>query len=227
MKDFKLTKHAWMLWGIALIVVIVLMSAIPFHRTATWWLAAACNVLMFGLCAVTFYAAFRREGCVESKLLGWPIFRVSLLAVCAQLLLGLALMIGSGCPMWIAAILEMLLFAATGACLTIKDAMRQGVTASEQAARDSTAPFKAIRAKAAALAGTLEDPEAQAAMRKLAENLRYADPVCDEQTAELDEQLAQGLDNLPEEPSEQLEAIAALTDLLSRRRAIRRASHAG
>ena len=36
----KLNLHAWLLWGISLVMVIALMILIPFTRTATWWIAA-------------------------------------------------------------------------------------------------------------------------------------------------------------------------------------------
>ena len=47
----KLSKHAWTIWGILLVVALVLMVLIPFSRTASWWIAAICTVLMFLLAA--------------------------------------------------------------------------------------------------------------------------------------------------------------------------------
>ena len=35
----KLTKHAWIIWGIALVTVVVLAFVIPFARAAVYWLA--------------------------------------------------------------------------------------------------------------------------------------------------------------------------------------------
>ena len=88
----KLNKHAWIIWGIALAVVIALMILIPFTRTAAWWIAAGCTVLMFGLCAFTFARAFRRDGTLESKVLGWPIFKVGYTALIVQVIVGAIIM---------------------------------------------------------------------------------------------------------------------------------------
>ena len=79
----KLSKHAWTIWGILLVVALVLMVLIPFSRTASWWIAAGCTVLMFLLAAWTFYAAFRKDG-LESKILGWPVFKVGATALAVQ-----------------------------------------------------------------------------------------------------------------------------------------------
>lgn len=170
----KLDKHAWILWGIALIVTIVLMILIPFAYTATWWIAACCTVLMFGLCAFTFVRAFRKDETLESKLLGWPIFKVGYTALIAQFVVGAILMgIAAFTPAWVAGIAELLVFAVTGFCLTAKDAAREVVTQSEAKTAEKTAAWKMIRATVSAIATETGNPE----IIKLAEVIRLADPT--------------------------------------------------
>jgi len=150
----KLSKHAWTIWGILLVVALVLMVLIPFSRTASWWIAAICTVLMFLLAAWTFYAAFRKDG-LESKILGWPIFKVGAVALVVQAVLGFALMgLAALCPAWVTVLAEVLIFAVTGICLTVKDAARVVVSQSEAHMANSTAAWKVIRQKANALAAS-------------------------------------------------------------------------
>ena len=185
----KLNKHAWIIWGIALAVVIALMILIPFMRTAAWWIAAGCTVLMFGLCAFTFARAFRRDETQESKVLGWPIFKVGYTALIAQVIVGAVIMgIASFCPSWAAAIAELIVFAVMSMCLTVKDAAREVVTHSEASVTDNTAAWKAIRARAAVIAAATKHPE----LRKLAEEIRFADPT----PTDMDGQIAEMLETL-------------------------------
>ena len=185
----KLTKHAWMIWGISLVLAIVLMILIPFVRTAAWWIAACCTVLMFFLCAFAFVRAFRTGETAESKLLGWPIFKVGYVSLIIQIVVGAAVMgIASFCPAWAAAVAELIVFAAAGICLTVKDAARETVSAGESAIKDNTAAWKAIRARAASIAAETGHPE----LKKLAEEIRYADPS----PTELDGEIAQMLETL-------------------------------
>lgn len=164
----KLSKHAWTIWGILLVVSLVLMVLIPFSRTASWWIAAICTVLMFLLAAWTFYAAFRKDG-LESKILGWPIFKVGAVALAVQGVLGFALMgLAALCPAWVTVLAEVLIFAVTGICLTVKDAARVVVSQSEAHMADSTAAWKVIRQKANALAAS-----GDADMKRLAEEIRF------------------------------------------------------
>lgn len=161
----KLTKHAWILWGIALVVIIILMAIIPFIRTTAWWVGAIGCVLMFGVCAFAFFRAFVFEK-KESKVLGWPIFKVGYTALIVQLVVGGIIMgIAAYCPVWTAVIAEVMVFAVTSICLTVRDAAREVVTWSEVKAENKTVAWKEIRAKAVGM------PE------NVREALRYADPI--------------------------------------------------
>lgn len=170
----KLTKHAWIIWGIALVTVVVLAFVIPFARAAVYWLALAATLGMFGICAAAFARAFRTGETLESKLLGWPIFKVGYTALAVQVPVGFALMgLAALCPVWIAMTIELVIFALTGVSLTARDAARAVVTQSEAYVADNTQAWKAIRAKANALAASTGNAE----LKKLAEEMRYADPT--------------------------------------------------
>ena len=185
----KLNKRVCAVWGITLAVVIAMMALIPFVRTAAWWIAATCTVLMFGLCAFAFARAFRKEDTLESKVLGWPIFRVGYTALIVQIIVGAIIMgIAAFCPVWAAAIAEIIVFAVSGICLTAKDAAREVIAHSESSVTDNTSAWKAIRSRAAAIAASTKHPE----LRKLAEEIRFADPT----PTSMDGQIAEMLETL-------------------------------
>lgn len=191
----KLNKHAWVVWGITLIVSIALMILIPFTRTVSWWIAACCTVLMFGLCALTFVLAFRKDKKLASKVLGWPIFKAGYTALFIQLAAGTILMgIAYFCPAWIAVIVELIIFACTGVCLTVEDAAREVVQQSELTIADNTGAWKAIRNRANALAISSDNPE----MTRLTEAIRFADPT----PTSLDGQISELLETISSHPDE-------------------------
>ena len=185
----KLTKHAWILWSIALAVVLVLALVIPFAKTAVYWIGLLCTAAMFGVCAFAFIRAFRKDGTMESKLLGWPIFKVGYVALIVQIVVGFVLMgLAALCPVWVAAIAEVAVFAVTAFCMTVKDAARKVVTASEVKVTDNTTSWKAIRTRANAIAAETGHPD----IKKLAEEIRYADPT----PTSMDDEIAQMLETL-------------------------------
>lgn len=207
----KLTNHAWILWGIVLAVVLVLSIVIPFAHTATYWLALVCMLAMFGVCAAAFIRAFRKEATLESKLLGWPIFKVGSTVLMVQIVASFILMtLAVLLPVWIAILMEVILFAVTAFSMTVKDAAREAVTQSEKRATDQTAAWKAIRAKANAIAVSSGHPE----LKKLAEAIRYADPM----PTSMDGEIAQMLELLSSYAD--AENIIKANNLLARRQAI-------
>ena len=185
----KIQKHAWIIWGIVLIAFVVLMIVIPFSRTVSWWIAAASTILMFCLCAFSFALAFRRDQTLESKVLGWPIFKVGYTALIFQLIVGAIIMgIAAYCPAWAAVIAEVIVFAVSSICMIIKDAAREAVRYTEASVADKTAAWKAIRTRAASIATATNHPE----LKKLAEEIRYADP----NPTSMDGEIAQMLERL-------------------------------
>ena len=126
---------------------------------------------------------------MESKLLGWPIFKVGYVALIVQIVVGFALMgLAALCPVWAAAIAEVAAFAVTAFCMTVKDAAREAVTTAEVKVTDNTAAWKAIRARANAIAAETGHPD----IKKLAEEIRYADPT----PTSMDGEIAQMLETL-------------------------------
>ena len=207
----KLTKHAWILWGIALAVVLVLALVIPFVKTAVYWIGLLCTVAMFGVCAFAFVCAFRKDNTMESKLLGWPIFKVGYTALIVQIIVGGIIMgIAVFCPVWAAIIAELIVFAVTSIALIVKDAAREVVTHSEAKVTDNTATWKAIRARANAIATETGHPD----IKKLAEDIRYADPT----PTSMDGEIAQMLETLSSYAD--AENIKKALSMLERRNAI-------
>lgn len=92
------------------------------------------------------------------------------------------------CPLWVAAIAEVAVFAVTAFCMTVKDAARKVVTASEVKVTDNTTSWKAIRTRANAIAAETGHPD----IKKLAEEIRYADPT----PTSMDDEIAQMLETL-------------------------------
>ena len=210
----KLNRHAWILWSIALVVVLVLAFVIPFAKTAVYWPAFACTLVMFAANIAVFLRAFRRTDVqtLESKLLGWPIFKVGAVALIVQIVLGFVLMaLSSLCPLFAAVIAEVLVFAACAFSLTVKDAAREVVTATETNIEDTTAAWKTIRAKVNALAATTGNAD----IKKLADEIRYADPT----PTSLDGEIAKAVESMTNENAEQ---IKNLRTLLLQRKAMKR-----
>ena len=185
----KMTGHAFALWLIALIVTALLAAFIPFAHTETYWIAAGCTQLMFLVVLGVFFRSFRRADTLESRILGWPLFRTAVSALVFQLIVGFALMGFAGiCPVWVAVLTEVVTLAICFAVLIVKDASREVMETAETQVRGATEKWKAIRQRAAQIAAETGSAE----IRKLADDIRYADPT----PTPMDDEVAKMLETL-------------------------------
>lgn len=191
----KMGKHAWGIWSIALVVVLAFAFLLPFTHNAVYFIALASMLLAFVLCAWSFWRSFALQEDVFNKYMGWPIFQVGLLALAAQLVVGFGLMaLAFLCPVYVALLMEIVLFAAAGVGLITREAARHVVEQSEQPLPDRTAAWKEVRRKAA----VLEVPQ-NAEWKKLLEDICYADPTDDEQSLPYTRRISELLDGPADE----------------------------
>lgn len=175
---------------IALIAVLAFAFLIPFPHNAVYFIALVSTLLAFVLCAWSFWRSFALKDELFSKYMGWPIFQVGLAALAAQLILGFGLMaLAFLCPVYIALLLEIVLFAAAGVCLITREAARQVEEQSERPLPDRTAAWKEVRHKAT----TLEVPQSTE-WKKLLEDIRCADPTDDEHSLPYTQRILELLD---------------------------------
>lgn len=216
----KLNMHALALGAVALIVFAVLAFLLPFTQNTVFWIAFCAALLMFGAAGAAFIRSFRKDETLESKVLGWPIFKVAVIGLAVQVMLSFVLMAVSGlCPVWVAVLIEVLVFAAIAALLIVRDASREAVTVSEQAVPDKTQAMKQLRLQAKNAAALVQDSQVRGEMEKLAEELQFSDPVSGSATEEMETALA-GLIaqvKLADTPQAALQLVQQARNLLKQR----------
>lgn len=174
----KLKKHAL----IILVILVVMFNAVifflPLKHNPVFWIMWGGSMVMFAVVAAAYIRAFHRDMDLFSKVLGWPIFKAAWMMLVLQIFLcAVMLVLNQLLTVRIryAALAEVLLFGIAGIFLITRDAAVQVVHSSERAVQveNNTAQWKIIRAKAAALAESTGNAE----LKKLAEDMRYADPT--------------------------------------------------
>ena len=163
MKKFDLKMLS--IWAILLVVFIAVTLLLPIPRGADYWLAFGCTIIAF-LLLVAAWALSTKDGSIQSRVFGAPIFLTAQRLFVAQLIIGLILMAASVIIPWqVTAIIEIVMLAVMVISLIGREAARDVVVEAEAKIEDRTAAWKAIRAKAVGM------PE------KVRDALRYADPT--------------------------------------------------
>ena len=186
--------------GIIFAVFSVIAFVLPFERNSVFWIAYLFGILSIGVQAYIMPHSFQQGSSVRSKFYGFPIARVGALYVAAQLLLSLLFMaLAKSSSEWvrrIEIILFVVTFGATAVGVLSTDAIREEVERQDVKLKKDVTRMRTLQSKAVSLRDQCEDAAAKSALGKLADALRFSDPVSSDATVALEDDLASYADEL-------------------------------
>lgn len=179
--------------GIVMVVLNVVFFALPFNRTATFWLSDIAVIGAIIAQVPISGIAFKNNSTLTSKIYGWPIMSVGLRYLAAITGCAVVLILLSGSirhfPIWISVVVYVVLYGAAVIGLIGSDSTRNFVQAQEIKLEDRTVFMRKLYAEANALKNTVSDRELLGMVTKLAENVRFSDPTSSEAIFELENKL--------------------------------------
>lgn len=206
---------------IALVLFSVIVFVAPLPKTAVFWLSYVFSVIALAAQLGFLYVAFDGAVAVRSKVYGYPIFRIGIIYLAAQLVLALVFMIlGKWVPMWIPVILYIVLLGLAAIGLIAADNVRDAVQLVEEKQAGNTYAMRMLRRTAETLKTSF--PE----FGEVAEQLRYSDPVSTQATAPLEQQLQNMLESVPQISDEagRVRVKNQIMELLAQRNAVCKSS---
>ena len=182
---------------VAILLVLYLLVAflIPFAKTPVFWLSFGYTLAAFAVAGAAFWIAFLRHPDAKSRFYGFPIARIGGIYWLAQLIAGLAAMaLGSWIPVWLVVLVYTVLLGAAAIGLIAADAVADEIHTQDAKLRQNVTVMRTLQSQVSQLDCT--DPEAAAAVKKFAEELRYSDPVSSPALAEAERDLSAAVANL-------------------------------
>lgn len=177
----KRLKRMHVILGIIILIFSFVMFVIPCPKTEIFWLSYIFSIMSLLVQWKISIIAMTRGKTVKSKFYGWPIMRVGLYymlmtLICAVLFISLsctALFV----PVWIPAICYIVLcgFAAIG--FISLDSVRNFVEQEDMKLTAQTDFMKKLYSEAYALSKSVSDDAMKKVLSKMADEIRYSDPV--------------------------------------------------
>ena len=176
--------------AIALVVFSVVAFAIPFAHTTAFWVAYGFGALAILFQLYIFKASHAGDGDARSRFYGFPIVRLGVYYLAAQLIVSVIEMaLSRVIPTGVAVAINVLLLAlAVVGCITV-DAMRDEIIRQDGALKKNVSNMRELQSLSAALVGQCGDEALKPMLQKLADEFRYSDPVSSEKTQELEEDM--------------------------------------
>lgn len=202
---------------IVLILFSVIVFVVPIPKTGVFWLSYVFAVIAVVAQLGFVYVAFGGGSPAKSKFYGFPVFRIGMLYLIVQVALSLVFMLLGGLvPLWLPFLLYVVVLGLAAVGLIAADNVRDAVQMVDEKRIASTAVMERLRQDAEAL--KVVYPE----LDKLAEALRYSDPVATDATVPLERQLHSMLvdyQKLPDYTS-RVRCNKQMLDLLAQRNAL-------
>ena len=186
--------------GIVLAIIFavynVLAFALPFVHNTVFWLSYIFSVVAIAAQVYIMYTAFMKEEGAKSKFYGFPIAKVGVIYLLIQLVLGFVMMaFAANIAAWIPVVLYVILLGAAAIGLIAVDVVRDEVERQDLQMKKDVFVMRDLQAKVSSIVD-LSAGDVRADIAKLAEDMRYSDPVSNETLAGIEGALFAEVDAL-------------------------------
>ena len=209
----KETLRALVAAAILLAVYNLIVFLIPFERYEVFWISYGFTLVALVIAGAAVYSALLKDPKAKSRFYGFPIARIGVVYGLAQVIVSLiAMAAGEWIPGWVAALVYAVGLAAAVLGLMGAEAVRDEIQVQDEKLKKNVVLMRALQSKMQQLATQTEDP----AVKALAEDFRYSDPVSNEANAQIEKDLEAAVDTLQ---SAVIDGDAEATSQLCRRTA--------
>ena len=207
---------AYAVLGIAFVLFNVIAFAVPTAKTATFWIAYAFSVVAFALQIAIWKFAFKGADTLKSKFLGIPLISVGITYLILQIIAFAVFMAMPLTASWIAIVVCALIIGISAICLIGTETGREEVGRVEEKVEKKVFYIKSLQVDVEMLASNETDSETKAALTKLAEKIRFSDPMSNDVLADLEAEIAAKIKEL-KTAENKTEVITVLDSLITER----------
>lgn len=193
------TKMIAMIYAICFVVynVVVFVIAGFEDHGASFWISYAFMIVAFAMLALTLFTLKNRSVQPKDWIFGFPILKHSAIYIVAEFIISVLFMLLdlADCPWWVALVVQIIVLAIHAvlviSCFMVQDTVMQVQT------KVKTATFfiKMLQVDVEMLSEKATDSTVKTAFAKLAEQVRYSDPMSSEALYAIENQIKLTVDN--------------------------------
>ena len=179
--------------AIVLAIYNLLAFIIPFAHTAAFWISYGFTLAAFAVVCASIYIAFIKNPDAKSRFYGFPIARIGVLYGGAQLIASLIIMaLALWMPWWIPVLVYAIGMGVAVIGLVSAEAVVDEIQAQDVKLKKDVSLMRSLQSKVSQIASQTDN----AAIKSLAEEFSYSDPVSCDAIAEAEADLAAAVDEL-------------------------------
>ncbi|MBR3965192.1 MAG: hypothetical protein IKJ80_07275 [Clostridia bacterium] len=202
--------------GIVFALFNVIAFVLPTAKTATFWTAYAFSLVAFALQIPLWKLAFDKKDTLKSKFLGIPIINVGIAYLVLQLIAFAIFMSLPTLPTWLAVIACSVILAISALCAISGQAGANEIDRVEEKIKVKRAFIQFLQVDIEMLAENEADAETKTSLKKLAEKVRFSDPMSHEMLGELESRISAKVEEMKTEADKKA-LISEIDTLLTER----------
>lgn len=212
----KNSSKGYFILGILFILVGVIAFAVPTAKTAAFWISYAFTVIAFAAQIIIWKAALGRSESLKSKFLGLPVLHIGIVYLVVQVVALIVFLSIPTLPIWSAVVACAVIAGVSAVCMIASDVGRGEIDRVSAKVQEKTFYIRELQADVEMLEEQEQNPEIKISLTKLAEKIRYSDPMSNIALADLEDRIREKVTAL-RTADHKLEIIAELDLLLAER----------
>lgn len=180
---------AYAVLAIAFVLYNVIAFAVPTAKTATFWTAYSFTTIAFASQIVIWKFAFKGADTLKSKFLGIPLISVGITYLIIQIIAFAVFMALPLTASWIAIVVCALILGISAICLIGTETGREKINRVEEKVEKKVFYIKSLQVDIEMLASSETDADTKTALTKLAEKIRFSDPMSNDALANLEAEI--------------------------------------
>ncbi len=186
MKTKNNKSMSYIILGILFVLFNVLAFVIPTDKTATFWIAYVFSVVAFAAQLIVWNIAFKKDDELKSKFLCIPVIHVGIVYLIVQLIAFAVFMALPQTPYWVSVVVCAVILAFAAIAMIGTKVGRDAIENTEAHVKTKVFYIKSLQVDVEILAESESDPAIKAELSKLAENIRFSDPMSNEVLADIE-----------------------------------------
>lgn len=180
-------------YAIAAVIYILAFAIVPFPKNSgAAWISFVFSVLAFFASFVMTQRAFFNDAPIVSKVYGYPIFRIGIIYLAAQVVFSLIILtVGFfvKVPYWISLLLSVFMLGLAAVGFIATDNAKDIVEKIDDETNVETKTVEVFNANIADIIDSCKNADIKKELDFLAEKFRFSDPVSSENTKEIENQI--------------------------------------
>jgi len=183
-------KLGYVILFIAFVTINVVSFALPTAKTTSFWVAYIFTIIAFVAQIFIWNIGFKDNTPLRSKFLGIPVIRVGYIYLVLQLIALAVLVAYPALPVWATIIINVLIVGISAICMITAEIGRDIISNVEEKVQSKVSYIREIQTDIEIAAERESDSAIKQKILKLAEKVRYSDPISSDKLSELEKRIS-------------------------------------